>query len=137
MVDELAPQFEAASKHKVAITYDLAANLKRQIESGAPFDVTILTPAMLDDLIKQGKVAADTRNVIARTGLAVMIKSGARKADISTRRRVHSVLLLDARVDYLRQGRRKRCRLRGHHRPIGDRRRAETEDKARCYRRRH
>jgi molybdate transport system substrate-binding protein len=104
VVDELAPQFEAASKHKVDVTYDLAANLKRQIESGAPFDVTILTPAMLDDLIKQSKVAADTRNVIARTGLAVMIRSGGRKPDISTVDAFKRTLLDAKSIIYAKEG---------------------------------
>jgi molybdate transport system substrate-binding protein len=104
VVDELAPRFEAASKHKVAVTYDLAANLKRQIESGEPFDVTILTPAMLDDLIKQGKVAGDTRNVIARTGLAVMIRSGARKPDIGTVDAFKRALLDAKSITYAKEG---------------------------------
>src|SRR5262249_30997341 len=36
------------------------------------------------DLIKQGKMAADTRAVIARTGLGIMIRAGAKKPDVST-----------------------------------------------------
>ena len=41
------------------------ANLKVQIEKGEPFDVAILTAAEVDDLIKQGKLAAATRAGIA------------------------------------------------------------------------
>jgi molybdate transport system substrate-binding protein len=37
---------------------------------------------MIDDLIKQGRLAADSRAVIARTGLGIMIRAGSRKPDV-------------------------------------------------------
>ena len=82
--EELAPQFERASGHKVNVTFGLAAGFKQQIDAGQAFDVAILTPALIDDLIKSGKLAADSRAVIARTGLGIMIRSGARKPDVRT-----------------------------------------------------
>src|SRR3954454_15704231 len=42
-VEELVPQFEKASEHKLKITFGAAANLKAQIEKGEAFDVAILT----------------------------------------------------------------------------------------------
>jgi len=82
VVDELAPQFEKATKHKVTMVFGLAGALKAQIEKGEPFDVAILTPPLLDDLIAKGLVPA--KSTIARTGLGLMIKAGAHKPDIST-----------------------------------------------------
>ena len=38
VMEELVPQFEKATKHKVVITYGLSAALKRQIEAGEQFD---------------------------------------------------------------------------------------------------
>src|SRR5688572_3579461 len=83
VVEELVPQFERTSGHKVIVEYGLAAQFKQQIEGGKDFDLTILTPALIDDLIKQGKIAADSRAVIARTGLGLMIRAGGRKPDVS------------------------------------------------------
>ena len=60
ILDDLAPQFERATEHKLKITFGTAVPLKRQIDAGETFDVVILTPAMLDDLAKNGKVAAGT-----------------------------------------------------------------------------
>ena len=54
VVDELAPQFEKATKHKVTTVFGLASALKTKIEEGEPFDVAILTPPLLDDLIAKG-----------------------------------------------------------------------------------
>src|SRR5882762_8234992 len=53
--EELLPQFGRSAESKVTIKYGAAAALKQQIEGGEAFDVAILTPALVDDLIKQGK----------------------------------------------------------------------------------
>jgi len=82
VVDELAPQFEKTTKHKVTTVFGLAGALKTQIEKGEPFDVAILTPPLLDDLIAKGLVPS--KSVIARTGLGLMIKAGAHKPDVSS-----------------------------------------------------
>ncbi len=84
VAEELAPQFERATGHTVAVRFDLAAVLKREIEAGARFDVAILTPAAIDDLIKQGHLAAASRTAIARSGLGIAIRTGGRRHDIST-----------------------------------------------------
>src|SRR5262245_22293806 len=69
VMEDLAPQFERASGNKIVVKFGLAAGFKQQIEAGETFDLAVLTPAMIDDLIKQGKMAADSRAIIARTGL--------------------------------------------------------------------
>jgi molybdate transport system substrate-binding protein len=84
VMEDLAPQFERATGHKVVVTFGLAAAFKQQIEGGEAFDLAVLTPPLIDDLIKQGKIAADSRAIIARTGLGIMIRAGARKPDVST-----------------------------------------------------
>src|SRR5262245_35062535 len=84
VVEALAPQFEKTTKHKVTTVFDLSATVKKDIDGGKPFDVAILTPALIDDLIAKGSVAAASRAVIARAGLGLMIKAGAPKPDVST-----------------------------------------------------
>jgi len=80
----LIPEFEHATKHRVLITYGASPELRAKIETGAPFDLVVLTPGFMDGLIERGKVAAATRTPIARVGVAMAIKAGARKPDIST-----------------------------------------------------
>src|SRR2546423_1508837 len=77
VLEELAPQFEKANEHKLAITWGAAAELKVQIEKGAPFDFTILTVGAIDDLIKQGKLVAATRTALARSAIGVAVRAGA------------------------------------------------------------
>jgi len=84
VVEELAQRFERETGHRVAPTFGLAAVMKSRIEGGEAFDLAIVTPAQIDDLIKQGKVAAASRAVIARTGLGLMVRAGASKLDVGT-----------------------------------------------------
>jgi molybdate transport system substrate-binding protein len=104
VVEDLVPQFERATKHKLVVTYGLAAGLKRQIDAGEPFDVAILTPQAIDDVIKSGKVTAASRTPIARVGLAIAIRSGARKTDIGTTDAFKRALLNAKSLVYAREG---------------------------------
>ncbi len=83
-LDELAPRFEKMSGHKLRISYGSTGPLKSRIEKGEAFDLTLIGDAALDDLIKQGKLSAPTRAVIARAGLGVAIRKGAPKPDLAT-----------------------------------------------------
>ena len=104
VMEELAPQFEQATKHKVTITYGLAAALQRQIEAGEPFDVAVLTPFSIDDLVKQGKVAGDSRTVLARSAIALAIRAGADKPDIRTTEALKRTLTSSTSIAYAREG---------------------------------
>ena len=98
------PQFEKATGHKVVAKFGLAAGFKQQIESGASFDLTILTPPMIDDLIKQGRLKADSRAVIARTGLGIMVRAGARKPDVRDIEAFKRSLLTARSIAFAKEG---------------------------------
>ena len=104
VAEELFPQFERSTNHRVVVQYALAATQKQKAESGEPFDLIVVTPAMLDDLVKQGKVAADTRTVVARSGLALIIKAGAPKPDIGTVDALKRTLLEAKSITYTKEG---------------------------------
>jgi molybdate transport system substrate-binding protein len=104
VMQELVPQFERSTKHTVIVTYGLSAVLKRQIDAGESYDVAVLTPALIDDLIKQGKVAANTRTSIARSGMALAIRMGVTKPDIRTSEALKRTLLASKSVTYAQEG---------------------------------
>jgi molybdate transport system substrate-binding protein len=84
VIEVLGPQYEKATGNKLVVSYGLAAALGKEIEGGEPFDITILAPPQIDALVKQGKIAADTRTVLAKSGMGVMVRTGAPKPDVST-----------------------------------------------------
>ena len=83
-VSELCAQFERATGHKVNITFAVNPEVQRRIEGGEDFDVAVLNPPVLDELIKQGRIVPGTRAVIGRAGIGVAIGEHAPKPDIST-----------------------------------------------------
>jgi molybdate transport system substrate-binding protein len=84
VIQDLAPQFEKTTEHKLAITFGSTGTLTASIEKGTAFDLTILGAEAVDDLVKRGKLAAATRVVIARSGIGVAYRKGAQKPDIAT-----------------------------------------------------
>ena len=97
---ELLPQFERATGHKIVIQYGSTGNFKTQIEAGEAFDLAIFGSDGVDDLIKQGKIAADTRLEIARVGVGVAVREGAPKPDISSVEAFKSTLLNAKSITY-------------------------------------
>src|SRR5690348_6796077 len=83
-LEEIKAQCENTVGHPLAIQYDTTANLKKKMDAGEPFDVTLLTAEAVDDLNKEGKLAAGTRTAIARVGIGIGVRQGTPKADTST-----------------------------------------------------
>ena len=81
---EIAPDFERASGYKLDITFNPANVLKQRIDAGAAFDVAILTPAVMDDAIGAGRVAASSRRTLARTGCGVAVRAGTASPEMGT-----------------------------------------------------
>jgi molybdate transport system substrate-binding protein len=103
-VVELAARFERASGHKVTVEFAVNPETKAKIEAGQPFDVAILNPPVLDALIKQGRIVADTRAVIGRAGIGVGIREGAPRPDIATVDAFKRTLLSAKAVAYPGEG---------------------------------
>jgi len=78
VMNELGPRFERATGHQLIIQFDVVGALKRQIDTGERFDIAILTAPFIDDLVKEGKIAAGTRADV----LVDKILKGAKPADL-------------------------------------------------------
>jgi molybdate transport system substrate-binding protein len=104
VLDELIPEFERASGYKVVVKYGPSAALKQEIQQGAPFDLAVLTPAFMDDLVKQGKVVGESKRSIARAGMAIAIRTGSRRPDIRTTAALTRTLLEAKSIAYAEQG---------------------------------
>jgi molybdate transport system substrate-binding protein len=104
IVGELGPQFEKATGFKPAVTADVAQVMKRRIEAGESFDLAVLVDFQIDDLIKSGKLLADSRADIMSSGIGVAVKRGAPKPDIGTVEAFKQTMLNAKTVTYLKEG---------------------------------
>ena len=99
-LEELAPKFEKASGHKLAITWATAAILVKRVQGGETADLLILTRQSLDALVKSGKASAGSDATFASSGIAVVVKKGATKPDISTPEAFKRTLLAAKSIAY-------------------------------------
>ncbi|HEY0724006.1 MAG TPA: substrate-binding domain-containing protein, partial [Pyrinomonadaceae bacterium] len=83
-LEELAPKFEKATGNKLDITWATAAILVKRVQAGETADLMVLTKQGLDALTKDNKASAGSDAIFASSGMAVVVKKGAPKPDIST-----------------------------------------------------
>ena len=92
-IEGLRDESEKTIGRAVGFEFSTAASLSEHIKAGEAFDVAILTSQTVDDLIKAGKIAADTRADVGHTGIGVGIRAGLPKPDISTPEALKQTLL--------------------------------------------
>ena len=99
-LEELTPKFEKASGHKLTISWGTAAILVKRVQAGETADMMVLTRQSLDALTKEGKASADTDATFASSGMAMVVKKGASKPDISTPEAFKQTLLKAKTIAY-------------------------------------
>jgi molybdate transport system substrate-binding protein len=104
VMGDLGAQFEQTSGYKPVVITDVAAVMKRRIESSEPFDLAVLVDFQTDDLIKAGKLLPDTRADVMKAGIGVAVKRGAPKPDIGTVEAFKRTLLDAKSITYLKEG---------------------------------
>jgi len=103
-MEELQPQCEKAVGRSLAIQFGSTASLKKRIEMGEAFDVTIITTEAIGDLITQGKLTDASRKDVGRSELGIGIRAGARKPDIRTTEALKKTLQDATSITYPRDG---------------------------------
>jgi molybdate transport system substrate-binding protein len=93
--------FEKQTGHKVSLDNDTAGGLSKRIDGGEAFDVAIITPAVVDDLAKKGRIVPGSRIDLAKVGMGVAIKEGAPAPDIGTVDAFKRTLLAAKSVAYI------------------------------------
>ena len=101
---EVGPQFERTTGHHLSVYSGLPEDFARRANAGETFDVLISGAGPVDDWIKDGKIVATTRTDIARSGIGVEVRAGARKHDISSVEAFKRALLDARSIAYLKSG---------------------------------
>src|SRR5579863_2059135 len=102
--EDLFQNFEKTSGHRLAVTlkvtWGTAPMLVKRIEGGETADVLILSRAGIDQLSKQGKISPGTDVTLASSGVAIAVKAGAPKPDISSPEALKNTLLSCKSIAY-------------------------------------
>ncbi len=122
-MEKLLPEYQRTTGTRLKVQYGTSATSRRSIESGEPFDLTILTPQLVRDLIERGQDRGRGQKWISRP--AVLASLSRRLAE--TRRRhagSHQTALLKAKsIGYVKEGASAAAIADLFHHP-GDRRRS-------------
>lgn len=83
-INELAGEFQHKTGHKLWVSYDSAREVRNRIEGGEIADVTIIQRPTLEALSEHDKITRGSIVPIARSGLALAVRKGAPRPDISS-----------------------------------------------------
>jgi len=97
----LVPEFQSQTGNTVTVDNGTTGQLKKRIDGGEAFDIVVITPAVIDEMIASGKVAAGSEVKLAGVGIGVVVKEGAPKPDIGTVEKFKQALLTAKSVAYI------------------------------------
>jgi molybdate transport system substrate-binding protein len=100
-LDELGPQFERATGHKLIIHFDSTPNLIKQATSGTPFDLGVIPVDVFKNADAKARFATGPTVDIARVGYGVIVRAGAPKPEVGTPDALKRALLNARSVTYL------------------------------------
>ena len=101
---KLMPPGARIGGHPVKIEFGASANFKRAIEGGEQFDLIIVTPQVIGDLAKDGKIAEGTEVDLASSGVGIAVRAGRPKPDVSTTQAIKQLLLGAKSIGYVKVG---------------------------------
>jgi molybdate transport system substrate-binding protein len=104
VLNEAGPEFERTTGHKLNVSVDPARVVFGRVKAGEEFDVAVVTPQLIEELVKDGKLIGDTCADLTRCGIGVEVRKGAAKPDISTVEAFKAALLRAKSVGYLKAG---------------------------------
>lgn len=104
VMQDLVPGFEKATGHSALVTFDLSTNLAKRIDAGEVFDLAVLTPALVDELISRRRLASTDRTTLARSLVSLAIRDGRQKPDLSTAEAVTRTLMTSGTLAYAKEG---------------------------------
>lgn len=91
-LEKLVEQFQARTGVPVKITYGTGVSTRKTVADGQALDVSLLF-APFPEALKTGNIVAGSATVVARLRLAIGVKKGAAKPDISTLAAARKALL--------------------------------------------
>jgi molybdate transport system substrate-binding protein len=102
---KLAPEYERASHTKLATEFGPSMGTTHnaipiRLERNEVIDVVIMAAPALDELIKHGKVRADSRVDLVQSKMGMAVKAGAPRPDISTLDALKRTLLAAKSIAY-------------------------------------
>jgi molybdate transport system substrate-binding protein len=98
-ITQIIPGFESKTGYKVKPTFGSGRNTRQQVARGEAFDVPVVQQP-LEEVVTSGNVVASSQTPLATVAVAVAVKKGMPKPDISTAEAVKKMLLAAKSITY-------------------------------------
>ena len=83
-IQNLVPEFENATGHKVKIVYGSIGINASRVRNGEDADLAIVSPQQWQALQDERKLGSSERRTIGKVGIGIFVKKGAARPDISS-----------------------------------------------------
>lgn len=97
---ELIAQYETQAPHTVQLESVGGVDAAKRVQADEAFDVVALASNAIDQLIAAGKVLPGSRVDLAHSGVAIAVRQGAPKVDISSEESVKAAVLAAKSLSY-------------------------------------
>jgi len=97
---ELVPRFERESGITVSTSWVGGAEIAKRLRTGASPDLVIMAAAAIDDLVKEGLLAAGSRVDLASSIIAVAVAPGSPRPDLASEETLRKAVMGARRVAY-------------------------------------
>jgi molybdate transport system substrate-binding protein len=87
IVKHLAAKFAPESGHRILVTVANPATILQKLSAGETPDIVVAPASVIDSLVKSGTLLAGSRVDLARVGVGVVVREGARRPRFQPRTR--------------------------------------------------
>jgi molybdate transport system substrate-binding protein len=101
VLEDLGPEFERATGHKLAISFATGGAIVKRVQGGESADVVITLRQGIDSLVKHGKASAGSVTELARAGIFLAVRKGIPKPDVSSPDALKRTLLGANSISYV------------------------------------
>jgi molybdate transport system substrate-binding protein len=100
LLGELVSRYQRATGQSVTTEAAGGVDVARRVQMGEAVDIVILASNAIDTLIAEEKLLAGSRVDLVRSGIAIAVRKGTAKPDISTEEAVKSAILAARTLSY-------------------------------------
>jgi molybdate transport system substrate-binding protein len=100
LLAELADDYRTQSDILVEFESVGGVDAAKRVQAGESFDIVVLAADAIDKLLVTGRVVAGTRTDLVRSGVAIAVRAGWARQDISTEDRLKNAVLSARTLGY-------------------------------------
>lgn len=97
---EIIAAFEKSSGHKVITTWAGTVATEKRVSAGDVFDIVLVGSDAIDRLVEADRLSRTSRINFAKTGIAIAVRDGIPKPDVSTPDAVKAAVLASRLIVY-------------------------------------